>query len=422
MDVPVINADSPQDADAAPVPPKEVTPTISIAEASEKPKDREDSAIEISPNVTVWNNRYKIIKKLGAGQHSTVWLATDTKADSPDVVRAVKVLTTETTALQGTLAHELEVLQIIRDAVSRVPQDDPGASRMLQLLDHFTIPSPHGTHLALVTRVLGHSLEVLQGRFKYHMIHPNLVRDVIRQLLHALAFLHDECKVVHTDIKQDNLMMDDYGGDEKPAGGTPFVLIDLGTAEPEYGGHKRLIQPDAFQCPEAVAGLEWGTAADIWNVGCLVYELLTGEDLFEVQKPREDGLLVLNRDRIFFGHLLDVVRNPEDSDEKLHTFFSRSVIGRTFFTSDGKLIPEIVGDKRSLKEILLESGIDSPELVDFLQSMLRLFPEDRLPARELVKHAWLDIEDPVEYRKDSNNEEHPDAAQEVGRGFETMTV
>ncbi|VDB90326.1 unnamed protein product [Peniophora sp. CBMAI 1063] len=387
--------------------PQVAASAIPDAQEMEVPPTTEDFVLELSPN-SVLNERYRIVEKLGAGQHSTVWLAKDTKADSPDTVYAIKVLNTIATSLQGSIAHELEVLQIIKETAVRLPEAT-GAAHVLQLLDHFTVTYAHGSHLALVMPVLGHSLQELQGRFEDRMIHPNLVRDVIRQLLEALVFLHDECKVVHTDIKQDNLMLNDYGGQDKPAMGTAFVLTDLSTAEPEHGEHKRLIQPEALRCPEAAANLEWGTAADIWNVGCLVFELITGKILFPVQDLRnEDGAVAITRDQWRFAHFWAFVRRLEDTDEKLCAFFSRSDVGRALFGTDGKLSVN-VDQHRSLEQILLNYEVEDPELADFLGCMLRLLPEDRAPARELLKHAWLSIEDAMELKSEVEDGESVEA-------------
>lgn len=47
------------------------------------------------------------------------------------------------------------------------------------------------------------------------------------------------------------------------------------------GPHDILIQPDALRAPEVILGMDWGTSADIWNLGCLV------------SRPRVETLCVL---------------------------------------------------------------------------------------------------------------------------------
>ena len=72
----------------------------------------------------------------------------------------------------------------------------PGRKHIATLLDNFTVTDRHGPHLCLVFEAL--------GSFNGSVYHPgrNLpvpsVKDIARQLLVALDFLHRECRIVHT--------------------------------------------------------------------------------------------------------------------------------------------------------------------------------------------------------------------------------
>ncbi|KAF8878474.1 hypothetical protein CPB84DRAFT_330366 [Gymnopilus junonius] len=61
-------------------------------------------------------------------------------------------------------------------------------------------------------------------------------------------------------------------------------LTDFGTAATVDGRHANIIQPYALRAPEVIIGCGWDTRADIWNLGCLIFELLTGWWLFVPRK------------------------------------------------------------------------------------------------------------------------------------------
>ncbi|KAL0953476.1 hypothetical protein HGRIS_004707 [Hohenbuehelia grisea] len=216
------------------------------------------------------NSRYEIIERLGQGQHSTVWLAHDKTRHSSQV--AIKVLKNTTTALQGTDVYELEVLQTIAKLADRLPHQ-AGSSHVLHLLDHFRVKGEDNDHLCLVTKVLGPHLLSVQRSFEASRMPLSLVRHVTRQILEALAFLHDSCNIVHTDIKQDNIMFDVYGNSSPNFLAANVILGDFDTAMPPRGDHQRLIQPVALRSPEVIAGCEWSVKSDIWNLGCIVMQV-----------------------------------------------------------------------------------------------------------------------------------------------------
>ncbi|KIY45275.1 kinase-like protein, partial [Fistulina hepatica ATCC 64428] len=239
----------------------------------------------------VLNYRYEILEHLGAGQHSDVWLAQDTTV--PGSKLAVKVLVKEVTDFQGVYAYELEALQSIQNA-ARLSNGSGGFDHLLQLKDHFRF----GDHLCLVTNVLGKSLLDMEKDFPERRLPTALCQHVVRQVLQALSILHGSCNVVHTGgslhnaqcyIKQDNIMFDTYEKDVPDLLSVSAVLVDFGTAMPAHGDHQRLIQPTALRCPEVLTGCDWGPKADIWNLGCIIFELMTGRHLFRPRPiPEED--------------------------------------------------------------------------------------------------------------------------------------
>ncbi|KAI5898763.1 kinase-like protein [Schizophyllum commune H4-8] len=282
------------------------------------------------------NGRYDIVERLGSGQHSTVWLATDTSGHGVQV--AIKVLTNEVTALQGTVAYELDVLQRIRKA-SQSSVEVAGFKQVLQLVDHFRVNGQYGDHLCLVTKVLGQDLLSVQRGYPGRRIPVPLVKHIARHMLRALAFVHDTCHVVHTgqfvmDIKQDNILFDTYGICAPDLVAADVVLADFDTAVPEDGDHQRLIQPEALRSPEVILGCSWGVKADIWNMGCLIFELLTGNPLFS-RKPARTSTGESTPEQGHFAAIYAILGQGEDFTKLIQFFYSGSNF-HEFFDIQGK--------------------------------------------------------------------------------------
>ncbi|EJD54269.1 kinase-like protein [Auricularia subglabra TFB-10046 SS5] len=333
-----------------------------------------------------YKERYTVISQLGEGQHATVWLAEDTQSAGARV--AIKVLSTHTSSLQGNLAFEVDVMRKIAAAAA-----SPGSRHLLQLVDEFSLDTPHGEHTCLVTNAF--SSKTLQH---YHLAAPGkrlpvqFVQHVSRQLLRALVTLHDECQVIHTDIKADNVLFDAAGaGDassdsmhEVVMGGVDLVLADYGTAIPLSTPRRFPIQPDALRSPEVLLGCEYDTKADIWNAGCLIFELLSGKCLFRPQ-PYEG----FSAQQYHLARILATAA-AQDDPNRLSQLFRTGRYYRVFYSHEGrKTEPLLKAPPESLNSLLGVYDLEDDKLLQFLTSMLRIHPHDRATASELLQSAWL---------------------------------
>ena len=94
---------------------------------------------------------------------------------------AIKVSVSEVTH-----RRELGVLQ----AISALPRSHHGWSRVSQLLDHFTLAGPDGTHDCLVLELLGPSVvDVVEAYCKYDRLPAELARSFAHQAMQGLDFL-----------------------------------------------------------------------------------------------------------------------------------------------------------------------------------------------------------------------------------------
>jgi serine/threonine-protein kinase SRPK3 len=81
----------------------------------------------------------------------------------------------------------------------------PGRSHIVSFLDSFDHDGPEETHVCIVFEPLGEHLLSLIERNKKKGVPVTLVKTIARQVLLGLEYLHDQCDLVHTDIKPENI-------------------------------------------------------------------------------------------------------------------------------------------------------------------------------------------------------------------------
>ncbi|XP_067286881.1 SRSF protein kinase 1b isoform X4 [Pseudorasbora parva] len=148
----------------------------------------------------LFNGRYHVIRKLGWGHFSTVWLAWDTQGKRFVAMKVVKSAEHYT----ETALDEIKLLRAVRNT----DQNDPSREKVVQLLDDFKISGVNGTHVCMVFEVLGHHLLKWIIKSNYQGLPLPCVKSIIRQVLQGLDYLHTKCKIIHTDIKPENILMD----------------------------------------------------------------------------------------------------------------------------------------------------------------------------------------------------------------------
>eukprot|EP00079_Xenopus_tropicalis_P025595 XP_012818982.1 PREDICTED: SRSF protein kinase 1 isoform X6 [Xenopus tropicalis] len=143
--------------------------------------------------------RYHVIRKLGWGHFSTVWLSRDLQAKRFVAMKVVKSAEHYT----ETALDEIKLLRSVRNT----DPTDPNRERVVQLLDDFKISGANGTHVCMVFEVLGHHLLKWIIKSNYQGVPLPCVKSIIRQVLQGLDYLHSKCQIIHTDIKPENILL-----------------------------------------------------------------------------------------------------------------------------------------------------------------------------------------------------------------------
>ncbi|PFH53511.1 hypothetical protein AMATHDRAFT_137398 [Amanita thiersii Skay4041] len=163
------------------------------------------------------DGRYVVVRKLGWGHFSTVWLAKDQKLNRHVALKVVKSAPRYT----ETALDEIKLLQRLITSstppVAPTPSNPnpppspsythPGRSHVISFLDHFRHKGPNGTHVCMVFEVLGENLLGLIRRHQNKGVPMHLVKQIAKQVLLGLDYMHRCCGVIHTDLKPENVLI-----------------------------------------------------------------------------------------------------------------------------------------------------------------------------------------------------------------------
>ena len=216
---------------------------------------------------------YRLVRELGAGGMGVVWLAE--RADG---------LFTRPVALK--LPHLGLQAKVFAERFAR-------ERAILAGLDHPHIArlydagiTAHGQPFLAIEYVEGESLNVYCDRQRLGVAaRLKLFVDV----LHAVQYAHSQL-VVHRDLKPANILVTREGQVKLLDFGIARLLADTAaekTSLTQLGG--RALTPD-YASPEQIMGGAIGTASDIYSLGVLLYELLTGRRPYKLKRDTRSAL------------------------------------------------------------------------------------------------------------------------------------
>ena len=217
-------------------------------------------------------DRYRVVAMAGRGGMGEVYRAEDLTLGQ---VVAIKFLPESLSQDATTLARFHSEVRIARQV------SHPNVCRV------FDIGDADGTPFLSMEYVDGEDLASVVRRIG--RLSPDKATEVARQICAGLAAAHER-GVVHRDLKPANVMLDGAGKIRI----TDFGLAGL--AASIQGADIRAGTP-AYMAPEQLAGKEVTTKSDIYSLGLILYEILTGKRAFEAStlpeliKLREQGTI-----------------------------------------------------------------------------------------------------------------------------------
>lgn len=139
-------------------------------------------------------SRYTILRKLGYGGYSTVWLASDSHENRSSVPRrkfvAIKIKRASSSYMELDDDPEVIKLRALETHYLQGRQERPRS--FATILDCFVHHGPNGAHNCLVTEVLGPSLSSVISIYRdlEQVLRPDTILRASRQVLDGLHFIH----------------------------------------------------------------------------------------------------------------------------------------------------------------------------------------------------------------------------------------
>ncbi|KAL2160999.1 hypothetical protein VTH06DRAFT_8712 [Thermothelomyces fergusii] len=470
------------------------TSSSSLDDPAENTADEEDSEDYCKGGyhpVTIGeqfkDGRYTVVRKLGWGHFSTVWLSRDNHTGKHVALKVVR-----------SAAHYTETaideIKLLKKIVQANP-NHPGRKHVVSLLDSFEHKGPNGTHVCMVFEVLGENLLGLIKRWNHRGIPMPLVKQITKQVLLGLDYLHRECGIIHTDLKPENVLIEigdveqivkrvvknepadkennrngrrrrrtlitgsqplpsplsanfssifpspgsqsigqvlQEGKESTPAADSTEenqkqrektadiltrevsgISLDKTATPSSTTGEKRKagdmqgceiisvkiadlgnacwvnhhftndIQTRQYRSPEVILGAKWGASTDVWSMAAMVFELITGDYLFDPQSGTKYG-----KDDDHIAQIIELLGPfPKPlwvSGKWSQEIFNRKGELRNIHRLRHWALPDVLREKYHFKEE------ESRRIADFLHPMLELLPERRANAGGMASHPWLD--------------------------------
>src|SRR6266851_3907954 len=216
--------------------------------------------------------RYRVVALAGRGGMGEVYRAEDLKLGQIVALKFLPVaLSQDAAALARFHAEVRTARQVSHPNVCRVFDIGEAGGTLFLTMEYVD-----GEDLASVVRRIGR-------------LSPDKATEIARQICAGLAAAHER-GVIHRDLKPANVMLDGAGKIRVMDFGLAGVAASIKGADVRAG-------TPAYMAPEQLAGSDVSTKSDLYSLGLILYEILTGKRAFdastlpELMKLREKGTI-----------------------------------------------------------------------------------------------------------------------------------
>jgi len=217
-----------------------------------------ETPVESFTRGTLFADRYEIIEELGKGGMGAVYRVEDTKAKEEIALKLIK----------PEIAAEKKTIERFRNELTTARK-----IRHKNICGMYDLNEEKGTHYITMEYVPGEDLKSFLRRSGHLTISKAI--STAKQVCDGLSEAH-ELGIVHRDLKPSNIMIDKSGN---------VRIMDFGIARTlktkGITGSGVMIGTPEYMSPEQVEGKEVDQRSDIYSLGAILYEMVTGRVPFE---------------------------------------------------------------------------------------------------------------------------------------------
>ena len=288
---------------------------------------------------TTFAERYEIIEELGKGGMGKVYRVEDTKLTQEVALKLIKPEIAQDKKIIERFKNELKTARMISHKY---------VCRM------FDLGEARGTHFITMEYVRGEDLKSFIHR-SGHLAVNTTVR-IAKHICEGLTEAH-KLGVVHRDLKSNNIMIDRSGNAR---------IMDFGIARSLEAkgitGMGVMIGTPEYMSPEQVEGKDIDQRSDIYSLGVILYEMVTGRVPFEGDTPFTIGM----------KHKGETPQNPKEINSQIPDDLSRTILKclekdkAARYQSAGELGAELTKIEKGIptteRQILKRKPITSKEI------------------------------------------------------------
>ncbi|KAJ2872253.1 serine/threonine protein kinase, CMGC, dual-specificity [Coemansia aciculifera] len=355
--------------------------------------------------------RYELQEVMGKGSFGQVLRACDHKTGETVAIKIIRN--------RKRFHHQAQVEVKLLECLRR--WDPSGAHNILQMTASFYFRN----HLCIVMELLSINLYEWLKAHQFSGTPVPLLRSFTVQMLQSLQLMARH-RIIHADLKPENILLahpppmpsrrvappgasgppphplsNPQLGADIQRGAYQIKVIDLGSSCFETERVYTYIQSRFYRAPEVILGLPYGTGIDVWSLGCIVVELLTGYPLFPGENEREQLATIVEVLGPPPAYMLERAPRCADFAEPAPYGVQATPTGNMLLLPNGAcLVGNLVikpfsnskgkrrrPGSRPLVQILARAR--DPRLVDFVLRTLAWDPAMRMSPEDALCHPWI---------------------------------